>query len=407
MNIQAIKLYSHVPYKYKNKSVKKEPISDNKNSISTPLVYPNTYTNINFRGDSISKLWNDYNWFIRNDHTPAIFSFLKLKETPDVMEKFLNAILETQDRSKEFFASIVSFPRQTREISDKLAQVLPSNSPNLLPFLMNSPYNIAYTKFIDNRYKESHSLEDLLKIRPDWREEVLLKKYEALKGNKNLEIGNIPKELPASDLEQIVDYLSTQMEYGVKNKKKIESLTIGRRKYDFAYFTEGKSDKNVFGIFTPEGKKYVLKISAANRRSLDAPFALGTLAKIDSYLTYNRSRNSAPLCYYNHEKNYSIYKYIEHIPTPDCQHDLTKVAKNMPDFYSLGLTYNDTVGNKNFFLLNNQSNADLIRTVGFQEGVNRGEWVSVDNDHVTYNNRLQPMHSEYHTYLPNIMQICV
>ena len=86
------------------------------------------------------------------------------------------------------------------------------------------------------------------------------------------------------------------MEYGVKNKKKIESLTIGYRKYDFAYFTEGKSDKNVFGLFTPEGKKYVLKMSTPERRSLDNPFALGTLAKIDSYLTYNRSRNSAQLC---------------------------------------------------------------------------------------------------------------
>ena len=63
----------------------------------------------------------------------------------------------------------------------------------------------------------------------------------------------------------------------------------------------------------------------------------------------------------------------------------------MPDFYALGLTYNDTVGNKNFFLLNNESNADLVKTVGFQEGVNRGEWVSVDNDHVTYANRMQPM----------------
>lgn len=148
-------------------------------------------------------------------------------------------------------------------------------------------------------------------------------------------------------------------------------------------------------------------MSTPERRSLDNPFALGTLAKIDSYLTYNRSRNSAPLCYYNHEKNFSIYKYIEHIQTPDCQHDLTKVAKNMPDFYALGLTYNDTVGNKNFFLLNNESNADLVKTVGFQEGVNRGEWVSVDNDHVTYANRMQPMLTKYHSYLPNVMQMCV
>ena len=62
---------------------------------------------------------------------------------------------------------------------------------------------------------------------------------------------------------------------------------------------------------------------------------------------------------------------------------------------------------KNFFLLNNESNADLVKTVGFQEGVNRGEWVSVDNDHVTYANRMQPMLTKYHSYLPNVMQMCV
>ena len=45
-----------------------------------------------------------------------------------------------------------------------------------------------------------------------------------------------------------------------------------------------------------------------SNRSLNAPFALGTLAKIDKYLTVNRSRNSAPLCYYDHEHNFSIYK---------------------------------------------------------------------------------------------------
>lgn len=407
MKIQAIKSYNYTQNRLRNNSGTSTPVSNNENAKFPIYIYPASYANINFRGNSMSKLWADYDWFIRHDNTPAIFSFLKIKEAPEVMEKFLNAILETSDRSKELFTSIVNNPRNSLEISEKLAQVLPANSPNLLPFLINSPYNKGYAKFIDGKFNEAHSLEDLLKIRPDWRGEVLIKKYEALKGNRNLEIGNIPKEIPSSDLTQIVDYLSKQMEYGVKNKKKIESLTIGYRKYDFAYFTEGKSDKNVFGLFTPEGKKYVLKMSTPERRSLDNPFALGTLAKIDSYLTYNRSRNSAPLCYYNHEKNFSIYKYIEHIQTPDCQHDLTKVAKNMPDFYALGLTYNDTVGNKNFFLLNNESNADLVKTVGFQEGVNRGEWVSVDNDHVTYANRMQPMLTKYHSYLPNVMQMCV
>ena len=269
MKIQAIKSYNYTQNRLRNNSGTSTPVSNNENAKSPIYIYPASYANINFRGNSMSKLWADYDWFIRHDNTPAIFSFLKIKEAPEVMEKFLNAILETSDRSKELFTSIVNNPRNSLEISEKLAQVLPANSPNLLPFLINSPYNKGYAKFIDGKFNEAHSLEDLLKIRPDWRGEVLIKKYEALKGNRNLEIGNIPKEIPSSDLTQIVDYLSKQMEYGVKNKKKIESLTIGYRKYDFAYFTEGKSDKNVFGLFTPEGKKYVLKMSTPERRSLD------------------------------------------------------------------------------------------------------------------------------------------
>ena len=50
------------------------------------------------------------------------------------------------------------------------------------------------------------------------------------------------------------------MQFGYKMDKKIAPLEIGYRKYEFAYFTEGRSDKNVFGIFTPEGKKFVLKM---------------------------------------------------------------------------------------------------------------------------------------------------
>jgi len=401
MKINAINSYNYPKY-MKNKNVTRV---NYKKEMQLSLLYP--CTQINFHGRPMEKLWDEYNWYIRHDRTPAIFSFLKIKEAPEVMDNFLNVILETSDRNKEFFTSIINIPRNSLDISYKLAKVLPANSPNLLPFLVNSPYYAGYTKFIDARFNDAHSLEELLKIRPDWKGEVLIKKYETLKGNRKLEIGNIPKEILPSDLNRIVDYLSEYMEYGAKKEKNIDSLTIGYRKYDFAYFTEGRSDKNVFGVFTPEGKKYVLKMSDSERRSLDAPFALGTLAKIDSYLTYNRSRNSAPLCYYNHDKNFSIYKYIEHIQTPDCQHDLSKIAKNMPDFHALGLTYNDTIGNKNFFLLKNEANADLVDTVGFQEGVNRGEWVSVDNDHVTYSNRLQPMLTKYHSCLPNVMQMCV
>jgi len=403
MNIQAIKPYNTNIIQYK--TTKKQTFQDCNEEPKALYIYPALYANINFRGRSMEKLWEEYNWYIHHDKTPAIFSFLKIKEAPEMMDKFLTEILKAGDRSKEFFSSIVYNPRAAITITDQMHRVLPPTSQIFMPFSYTSPYNQAYTRFIENKVNETHSLEDLLRIRPDWRGDVLIKKYRELKGNDNLTIGNVPKELPIEHLREIIKYLSGQMEFGLKSKKDIPSLQLDGRMYDFKYFTEGKSDKNVFGLFTPEGKKFVLKMSKPECRSLDAPFALGTLAKIDSYLTYNRSRNSAPLCYYNHEGNFSIYKYIEHVPVGAATNDLNVIAANMPDFKSLGLAYNDTVGYKNFFRLSAESNADLAAAEGFQDGVSKGEWISVDNDHVTYNNYWQPSISQYHASLPNAMQM--
>ena len=195
------------------------------------------------------------------------------------------------------------------------------------------------------------------------------------------------------------------MQEGFKFKKKIASLTLDNRKYDFAYFTEGKSDKNVFGVFTPEGKKFVLKMGKPEMRSLDAPFALGTLAKIDFYLKTHRCRNSAPICYYNHDNNYSVYKYIEHIPINEEPSNLNIISKHLNDFKALGMSYNDTAGYKNFFMLSPNSTEGIGNTEGFEDGLSKQEWITVDNDHVTYSNRMQPMVSKYHTSLPNAMQM--
>lgn len=202
----------------------------------------------------------------------------------------------------------------------------------------------------------------------------------------------------------IAEYLRSQMEIGLKREKKIEDLVLDGRTYQFSYFTEGKSSKNVFGMFIPaSNKKYVIKMEDPEKRSLDAPFALGTLAKIDAYLTTNRSRNSAPLCYYNHKYNFSIYKYIEHTAVEENDHDINTIRKKLPDYKALGLDYNDTVGYKNFFKLDANTSDTHYKLDGFKEALNNNEWVTVDNDHVTYNNRLQPSISKYHASLPNAM----
>ena len=101
----------------------------------------------------------------------------------------------------------------------------------------------------------------------------------------------------------------------------------------------------------------------------------------------------------------SVYKYIEHTPIQESSSDLKVIAEHLPDFKELGLSYNDTVGYKNYFRLNFNSNEDIRNTEGFSQGIENNEWISVDNDHVTYNLHFQPPIRKYHVPLPNAMQM--
>jgi len=358
---------------------------------------------VSFKGSKpLNKLYDEYNWYIRYDKVSPIDAFLKIEESQEVMDKFMTEILSTEDRSKELLDSIVYQPRRTREIQKALREKVGPNSPNILTFFANSPYGQAYERYVENKYNHEHSISGLLKMRPDWRGSVLLEKFKQMgKNPEDFYIGDIPNDFPRDHFERIADYLSSQMEIGLKTKKEIESLELDGRRYDFKFFTEGRSDKNVFGVFTPDKRKYVFKMGDPEKRSLDEPFALGTLAKIDRYLTTNRSPNSAPHCYYNHKRNLSIYKYIEHSPVNDNPNNLSTIKNHLPDFEALGLAYNDSVGNKNCFLLDRIYD-DSVDAHG---AISRQEWISVDNDHVTYSNTFQPAVTKYHAPLPNAMQM--
>ncbi len=388
------KVYNYQIKKQQNKTSTNNAGQNNITRFDAPNYY------INFGEKPISKLFEEYNWYINHDKTPAIKSFLKIDESKEVMNNFLTTILNTEDRSYQLIDSIVSNPREMDSILKALEGKVGGGSKNLLTFLPTSPYSAAYQKYTEKKLQNAHTLYEILRIRPDWKGEVLIKKFQQLKGNEPLTIGKIPKEFPNNHFSIITNYLRGQVETGLKLAKKIDSLTLDNRKYDFEFFTDGRSDKNVFGVYTPEGKKYVIKMAAPESRSLDAPFALGTLAKIDTYLTGNRSRNSAPLCYYNHDENLSVYKFINQKTVKGNDRDLRTIMDHLPDFRALSLNFNDTIGSRNFFMLDKEANEDFANFAqNFEDGINK-EWISVDNDHVTFSNRLHPLVSEYHKDLP-------
>ncbi|MCD8377803.1 MAG: hypothetical protein LUB59_03340 [Candidatus Gastranaerophilales bacterium] len=361
-----------------------------------------------FSGRNINQLYEEYNWFINHDHEKPIKAFLKMKDSPETMDNFLTAILSTEDRSYQFIDSIVRSGKELLNITTNLRENLPSSSKNLMTFMPDNPYRMAYEKYITRRFDNANTMSEILRIRPDWDEAALIGKYEHLKPGGGFKIGKIPNEFPLSEstYDRVIEHLRPNMQNGFKQEQKIPDLQIGHRIYQFSSFTNGKSDKNVFCVTVPEGKKFVIKMCNENDRTLNNPFGLGTLAKIDTYLTTNRSKNSAPLRFYDHKRNVSIYEYIEHCPIAEGNTaHLDEVNRKLSDFNKLGLYYNDTVGTNNYFRLEDV-HRDLMDEEEIKQGIRNNEWISVDNDHVTFSSILHPVIEGLHKPLPNLMGLC-
>lgn len=383
------------------------PVSD---AVTSCSIRANQLASIgfNFTGRGIDQLYNEYNWYIYHDHEKPIMAFLKIKEEPNVMDNFLGTILSAEDRSYEFIDSIARSGKELLKITDGLKKVVGENSQSLMTFMPQCPYTKAYKNYIIQRYDNANTITEILKIRPDWAQEALLAKYDRLKPGKWLKIGNIPNEFPQEfkTYDKITDYLRPKMQNGYKNEQKIPDLKTGNRTYKFESFTNGKSDKNVFCITVPEGKKFVLKMGNEDDRGLNKPFGLGTLSLIDTYLTTNRSKNSAPLRFYDHQKNVSIYSYIEHCPIKrDEVTSLSEVNNKLPDFKKLGLYYNDTIGSNNYFQLKD-IHKNAVGSHDIENGIRNNEWISVDNDHVTFASLLHPRIDGLHRALPDIINVC-
>ncbi len=362
---------------------------------------------VSFKGNPIKNLPEEYFKLLKQDGMTPLRSFLNLTGEIWEMDALLTKILKNKDTGSAFIQNIVEEQRNSAAISQALSQKVSANSRNMLTFLPDSPYRRAYEEYTQDRFNNATSVAELLKIRPDWKGEKLLEKHKMLTGNNSFELGQIPEQLPREHVFSMADYLMPFMQNGVKFPQKISGINLDGKRYEFEYFTDGKTDKNVFGIQAENGDKFILKMSERYANSLDNPFALGTLAKIDTFLTENKCRNSAPLRYYNHDKNFLIYDFIEHIPAGENSRNLAVIAEHIPDFRAFGLQFNDGVGVNNCFKLCENSAESLKTTHGFPDGVKNEEWISIDNDHVTFNNRLQPQIYEYHAPLPNAMQFCV
>ena len=362
---------------------------------------------VNFKGiddnKTLEKLTDEYTWYVNVDNTKPLDAFLKIKTDKENMNKLFCRILEDDNLSYSLINDIAGRARDSKKNYSILRELLGDNSDSLRFFLPNNPYGKAFEKYMSKRYEDAKSIESLLKLRPDWRESALIDKYEQLNGNRSLKIGNLPDEFKNGVFEQIYNHLKSYCQYnGFKIKNDIPALKIGNREYNFEYFTEGKTDKNVFGVYTPE-KKYVFKMAEEDKKSLNKPFSLGVLALIDSYLTLNECRNIAPLYYYDHDKNTCIYKYQDHNQVHQALSSPAEVNCFMPDFEALGMCYSDTIGHDNYFLSDKDCQPSSLMQMSLTSYPTK-ELISVDNDHVTFSSPFMLLVTKYNAPLPNAMQ---
>lgn len=352
-------------------------------------------------GVPLTKLINDYNRLIHVEKNGAINSFLQLEAQKESLDSLLRFILKDDKLSHDFFYSITDQVRSNRKFYNELVKKIPSRSDLLNFGHPLSPYYKSYEKYIDDLYLNAESVSDLLKIRPDWKEDVLLKKHRDLYHNDSFELGFVPDCIGKENFPELVQYLRLHSQFGFKMHKDIPDLKLNGNNFKIYALIDGKSDKNVFNVVAENGESFIIKIASVENKSLDEPFALGTLAKIDMYLTRNNCRNSAPIRYYSHDMNTAIYDYINHSKVPRVA-DVSQSGKKIPDFVDLGMRQNDTVGSNNYFKLDKTQTA-LKNSYDFRYGVEHEELISVDNDHATYVNILAPRIDKYHKDLPNAM----
>lgn len=384
------------------------------------LKKKNEYNNINYDNDDIGKqqvfasnitfknlngvpLLQRYKTGLQRANSVPIETFLSLEAPKEELNKLAIAILKDENLSFDFIKSLTMHPRKVKHYREALSQKLPNNNVFSNIYFYDNEYKLAYEKYIQRRVNETQSISELLQIRPDWSEDFLLKKHQDLYHNADFELGVIPNEIGAYNFDGIMNHLKYYHDYGFKTKQLIPDLNLNGRTFKFEKLIDGRSDKNVFLLITPENKKYVIKTNDSDKKGLNKPFAIGTCCIIDQYLTMNNCRNSAPLKYYNHNRNTAIYDYIEHETTSKIN-SLNGFIDYMPDFSDLGLYHSDTVGTNNYFKLNEKQEV-MKGSFDFQYGVDKGELVSVDNDHVIFNLGFSPMVDNYHKYLPTGMQM--
>lgn len=258
-------------------------------------------------------------------------------------------------------------------------------------------YSSAFADFTARMYKEAGSIDELIKFRPDWKGGKLREKFQSLHPGESFKFGNIPGDFSSKETfdqlaQTLTDAMKAQRNNVFSKNYDIPDITIGNKTFKVKALAGGKTSKVPFLVTTQDNQKFVVKIdpSPNNRvEQLESCDSVALQAMIDYYLTLNNCENSSKVYYYDEKYNVSINEYVEKDAN---QSELYELKRNyagfgpkMTDLGSLGVRFNDTIGDGNVFIRN-------------------GKFVMVDNGHCTFDNPLKPAVPGFNQELPNNLQ---
>lgn len=374
MSVSAV---SKVNINYPLASFQKKDIPTKHHCDVYRAVYtkPNSQNIISFYCPNISFGKKSCDEFVSSEQ--SYVEFLKsTDDTPEKVNDFLLNTLRDEESRDKFISEITENPEKSKEITSVLVEKLGGKDNFLKWYLHEDGYVKSYEGFLEKKYDNAESIEELLKFQPNWGYWALERKQCALDGKSllcdelmrdqaiNFSFGELPLEIKSrADFIEIV--------YNLKNSKfGDKSIFINTSYPNYSYFyasqLEGgdRSAKNIYLLTDMESdKKYIVKTDRFypedNLKGDTNPY-YSRLAKelklirgdsvyldacLDYYLQLNGCDDNAKLIYYDFASDVAIYEYI------DCEeinkekkHSLAEpieANKLFPKINSLGVFLND------------------------------------------------------------------
>lgn len=286
-----------------------------------------------------------YNRF-KKANTTFIDFLQNTNENAGSIKTLLFSVTSDRTTATMLIKEIIANPRKTisnlRILKEKIG-----GEKNLIEWLQGRfGYQEAYDRFITNlEQRKNITVDDLLKISPDWHLHVLKKLT-----NDNLSFGKLPKEFKElGDYSHFAEWVNSQ---NCKSHEPLE-LEFSGKLLEVTRMSEGKSGKTPYLIIFKNNpdKKYILKVQQS--WGADTPYTKENLAyrsdstftnaQMDYYLTLHKCENSPKFYYYDYKSNSGLYEFI---PGKGVQglRNILEANKLVKDLNRLGIYYNDACG---------------------------------------------------------------